>query len=1135
MRYIQVLLLFLVALSVSAQKDRINQEGLEALLSRLEAEKKERSARVKKFLDRNGKNAQFQFNPSEKYIYDIQDGIPIIIGIDNSEAAEAIGVTKLRDAGDLSLNLTGKDEEAGIWDGGIIRTTHEALRGRIRYQDGSAGSEFSDHATSVAGTLMGSGIQSRAQGMAYEANIVAYDFNNDEQEMVAAQLQRQLILSNHSYGQRRGWDDNRWHGDATISTQEDWRFGFYDSQAKTWDDIAVNAPYYLIVKSAGNDRGDSGTSANFPPDGPFDCIAGSSLAKNIVTIGAVRKNRQGYTPASNIEMSSFSSWGPTDDGRIKPDFVAVGVDIFSPSSFNDNSYNSTQGTSFSSPSAAGGLLLLQQLHRQLTNRYMRSATLKALAIHTTKEAGASEGPDYRFGWGLLDVEAAAKVILKKDQTNTFVLEGEVENDKEYTLELNPLMNSPLIATLVWTDPSGSPTSPSLDPKDLMLVNDLDMRVEDETGNSFFPYILDPENPGRAATRGDNFRDNVEKIVINSLEPRKYFLKIRHKSTLTTPRQTFSLILEYNSETNPSENLYWVGNENVWSGDDVWSLSSGGNPSTNIPNENFKIIIDDNSISGDDQVITLDKSYTIDGLSVFTQKPLVLDLNGHTLTSTGPLIFGNAGFQVVNGVIALEAPAGSGDITLNFGEVETDDIKIVLNEKNEATWTCIDCSFNAQSIRILSGRLDIVQSLISVSDVFVRENAQLTLDDVDLLDLNNLLVEEGASYRDSENSSLSFLFRNGLAEWTNQNVLANIVVSGMGFINSFGSPLGHVNIQSGNLKFNTVASVQGLELGTGANLGITDTLVVRGDEFNLAPGGRLESEFKAVLHLNKRQLFCFEELNISNIDVSGAAVISVGVQSTLSNAIAWIQRKCTEVLFADFETDVLCASGLTKLTSASSGPIKFYEWYVNGQLSSSGNEHITYYSFPTAANYQVELVVKDELGASNQWAKELTVVNSGLDSNYILRNTTQLVSFRSGQQYQWFRNNEPIQGAIERTLPYNGEMAVFFVVVTRDGCNRKSTELDLTNNVINIDSADPENGIDIGPNPVQHTLLIYVPPTAPGALHIEMSDAIGRRMAIKSNLSKGTIEWDMSAYPSGIYYIKLRVGDKEFSKTVVKTD
>ena len=110
-------------------------------------------------------------------------------------------------------------------------------------------------------------------------------------------------------------------------------------------------------------------------------------------------------------MTGFSSWGPTDDGRIKPDLVANGWLLVSTYG-QDPYYAPALGTSMATANVTGSLLLLQEYYQDIygTGNFMRAATLKALAIHTADEAGTADGPDYRHGWGLLNTRSAAQLI-----------------------------------------------------------------------------------------------------------------------------------------------------------------------------------------------------------------------------------------------------------------------------------------------------------------------------------------------------------------------------------------------------------------------------------------------------------------------------------------------------------------------------------------------------------------------------------------------------------------------------------------------------------------------------------------------------------------------------------------------------
>jgi hypothetical protein len=248
-------------------------------------------------------------------------------------------------------------------------------------------------------------------------------------------------------------------------------------------------------------------------------------------------------------MSSFSGWGPTDDGRIKPDLVGNGVLLWSPASDDTDSngvydnYYGSSGTSMSAPNVTGGLGLMIDHYRDLNGGAdMRSATLKGLALHTTKESGSNPGPDYAFGWGLLDVEAAAAVITD-DSTNDFAIqELSINTGGSYTEELAYTGSGVIRATICWTDPAGPAPGAQNDPPTLMLVNDLDIRITKDAV-TYEPWVLDPANPANAATTGDNFRDNVEQILIAVPESGDYTISVTHKgATLDSGSQAFSLII-----------------------------------------------------------------------------------------------------------------------------------------------------------------------------------------------------------------------------------------------------------------------------------------------------------------------------------------------------------------------------------------------------------------------------------------------------------------------------------------------------------------------------------------------------------------------------------------------------------------
>lgn len=507
-----------------------------------------------------------------------ESGMPVYyITHFNTRAAATISTNHLWPGGRTNLNLSGSlpalAGRLGIWDGGSVLETHQEFIGRVIQEESTV--THNDHATHVAGTMMAAGVNSLARGMAFGApNIRSWSFANHADEMVGAAPS--LLLSNHSYGTLAGWryNDDRagtatnpfweWWGDISVSTTEDYKFGYYDDMAMLWDMLAFMNPFYLIVKSAGNNRNSTGPGAGEPfwrrnaagqwelqgsrPAGMssndgFDIIPTYGTAKNILTIGAVNPIEAGFRTTQDVVLSSFSSFGPTDDGRIKPDIVANGVNLYSASSAGNTSYNITSGTSMSAPNVTGSLLLLQELHHNLNQRFMLSSTLRGLVCHTADDAG-NPGPDYSLGWGLMNTERAALAIQNRGQTS-LIEEISLQTGTTITRTVVASGKEPLVVTIAWTDPEAMhlPINPQvLNNRTPRLINDLDIRISDGT-TTFMPWVLNPNFPSSVATRGDNVVDNIEQIVINPPVPgRTYSITISHKGqTLVRGPQIVSLI------------------------------------------------------------------------------------------------------------------------------------------------------------------------------------------------------------------------------------------------------------------------------------------------------------------------------------------------------------------------------------------------------------------------------------------------------------------------------------------------------------------------------------------------------------------------------------------------------------------
>ena len=424
--------------------------------------------------------------------------------------------------GSSGLDLNGENMIGGVWDGGKIRSSHILLENRVTQMDASP--TLSDHATHVSGTMIGTGdvVAGNAKGMAPEALLWGYDFLNDEAEMTSA-AGNGLLVSNHSYG-------------LQIDQLPLWRLGYYDERARNLDNIVFNAPHYLPVVSAGNDR----QSGKNTEDGGFDYLTDKGVSKNSVVVAAVFQVSN-YSGPESVAMSPFSSWGPTDDGRIKPDISGKGVNTYSSTAWTNTSFDRYDGTSMAAPNISGSLLLLQQHHNTINGSYMLASTLKGLALHTADEAGISPGPDYKFGWGLMNTSKAVDVITNNGETSV-IIEEVLALNEVYTFSVQANGVEDLVASITWTDPAGvSPQQGINDLNTSMLVNDLDLRISDDGGATFFPWKLNPLTPVAPAIQGDNTVDNIEKIEISNAVG-EYVIRVSHKNTLRTGSQAFSLIV-----------------------------------------------------------------------------------------------------------------------------------------------------------------------------------------------------------------------------------------------------------------------------------------------------------------------------------------------------------------------------------------------------------------------------------------------------------------------------------------------------------------------------------------------------------------------------------------------------------------
>jgi len=583
---------FIIAVNAYSQTSTLKQ--------RVKNDELLREKKINTYISLNNIEKRTIYNGKTYVMYDIVDNKPIYKSLDNQKGALVTKANHLQVGGSLGLDLQGTGFTVGIFDGGAVPEDHVEFQNsdntgtRITNYDfvtweGINGND--DHATHVSGTIGAIGDDELAKGMATDVSFVTYNFINDSSKMIAVQenSEHDVFLSNHSYGIDI---------DQTSGQLDAWNMGAYTGGAATVDAIARDYPYYLMVYSAGNNGTTNYTGGLYSG---YDKLTGDKNAKNNLVVANANAQIDPFAgDILSIIINPSSSQGPTDDLRIKPDITGYGTNVYStipfdsPSSIGEPGYDRYTGTSMSAPNVTGSLVLIQEQYKNLNEDVMKSATLKALVCHTAEDDQITEGPDPKFGWGVLDSKKSAELITDDSNGSALIKELTLENEGTFEMDFTVSSDQKLVATIAWTDAPGAAVSGSqyLNDPTPKLVNDLDIRLVKD-GTTYFPWSLVYESTSGFSNTNteDNFVDNVEKIEIETPDPGNYTLIVSHKGTLVGDNpfvggnQNFGLVI---SGANFQSSL------GISSIDDANNLMIWPNPANDILNYSFISSTDSNA-------------------------------------------------------------------------------------------------------------------------------------------------------------------------------------------------------------------------------------------------------------------------------------------------------------------------------------------------------------------------------------------------------------------------------------------------------------------------------------------------------------------------------------------------------------
>ena len=481
------------------------------------------------------KNSSIQINIEKNDLMKIAsiNEVWFIEPIDPPSVPENKTARTLHRSNSINTNIIGGNKYNGeginimMQDDGLVGP-HIDRQGRLDQSNcnGCSSNINNDHGDHVSGTIMGAGnLDPTAKGMADGSFLYVYGSSNNNYDDVPTLYQNQdVIITSKSYS--NGCNAG------------------YTSLAKDLDEQIRLYPSLTHVFSAGNDgNSDCGYGAGA---GWGNVTGGHKQAKNVIAVANL-------TQISNLAGSS--SRGPAADGRIKPDVGAKGTSVNS--TLPNNTYDSFTGTSMACPGVAGCMAQLYQAYKELNgNINPPSALMKCVVLNSADDLG-NPGPDFKHGWGEINVLRGLNILENNNYESGTITQG---SDEDHILNI-PAGTQEIKIMVYWHDKEASTNA------SVALVNDLDITLTTPSGNTIYPWVLDPTPSSTIlntpAVQGVDNLNNMEQITIKNPPSGAYILSINGTTVPYGPQQYY---MTYEIKSSEITLTYPIGGEGLVPGE-----------------------------------------------------------------------------------------------------------------------------------------------------------------------------------------------------------------------------------------------------------------------------------------------------------------------------------------------------------------------------------------------------------------------------------------------------------------------------------------------------------------------------------------------------------------------------------------